>query len=108
MREKDTGLPFAPLIDGALDRYRNAEGLDGSMEVPCKTVLYPDHTWFKAYSVFRAMNAKSTFDKPEVPHLSSDQFSMEAWKRLVEQDSISAAASQVLPASSSSSPLPIP
>lgn len=79
LKEVGSGLPFAPLIDAALERY--TEG-DASMVVPSKTILYPDPSWMRAYVVFRAMAQKGTFDKPEVAHLSSDTFSFAAWREL--------------------------
>jgi DNA polymerase III alpha subunit len=79
-REVDSGLPFAPLIDSALERY--TEG-NQSMVVPSKTILYPNSSWFKAYQVFRAIHEHGSWDSPEVDHLASDRFSFENWKALI-------------------------
>jgi DNA polymerase III alpha subunit len=81
-KEQASGLPFAPLIDSALDRYLAG---DTSRVVPCKTILYSRPEDFRAYTVFRAIGTRGTFDAPGVDRLASDCFSFENWKALVAQ-----------------------
>ena len=81
-KEIDSGLPFAPLIDSAIDRYT---GGVTDMIVSSKTILYARPEDFKAYNVFRAIHNKSTFDKPEQAHLSSNRFSFQSWRELNEK-----------------------
>lgn len=85
-KEVDSQLPFSPLIDSAIARYT---GGDSSMVVPSKTILYARPEDFKAFVVFRAVHLKSSFDKPEQSHLSSDRFSFAAWKELTSTPSLS-------------------
>lgn len=84
--EQDSRLPFAPLIQGAIDRYvtqcRGTPGAHPIEVVPCKTILYRDSASFKPYVVRRAIATRGSWDAPEVDHLSSDQFSFEAWQAL--------------------------
>ena len=35
---------------------------------------------FKAYLTFRCINKRSTLDKPELEHMTSNEFCMESWK----------------------------
>lgn len=82
LREIDSQLPFAGLLDAAVDRYVAAE--PRASVVPCKTIYYRDGaTDFEPYMVLRALGQRATFDAPEVPHLSSPEFSFTSWKRLV-------------------------
>jgi len=76
------GLPFSPLIRAAVQGYVKDSG--GLAEVwPVKSVRYAEPGDFKALMVLRCLAEKSSFDKPEVPHLSSPLFSFAAYQELV-------------------------
>lgn len=84
-KEVESQIPFAPLIEQAIDQFA------ASSEVrvqEVKTVYYRDSAAFKDYTIFRASRTRSkgksgTFSAPGVDNLSSDQFSFEAWRKLV-------------------------
>lgn len=79
-KEMATELPFAPLIDAAIDRYL---GKDTSKLVPVKTICYDRRADFRPYVVLRCIHERSSFSSPNVDHLSSDAFSMQAWEELL-------------------------
>lgn len=77
-REVDSGLPFAPLIDSALDTF--TKDRHDVEEVRTKTVYYADGKRdFKAYVVKRCISARSSFDAPDIDHLSSDAFGFDSF-----------------------------
>lgn len=78
-KEVESELPFARLIDGAIDRYAQD---NGAPVVETKSIYYPDTASFKAYMVLRAIANRSTFARPKIDHLSSSTFSWEAFMRL--------------------------
>lgn len=78
-KEVASGLPFAPLIDAAIDRYV-ADTSAPVQEV--KTVYYSDAAAFKAFQVYRCIGERSSWASPGIDHLSSDQFSFAAWQAL--------------------------
>ncbi len=84
-KEVDSQIPFAPLIEKAIDQYAVGNQIR-VQEV--KSIYYRNAASFKDYTVFRARSTRSkgksgTFSAPGVDNLSSDQFSMEAWRKLV-------------------------
>ena len=77
LREKNSGIPFAPLIDKALDNYNVDKSLS---EQSVKTIYYAEKKDFAAYNVYRAILNKSSFMKPQLDHFSSTNFSFENYK----------------------------
>ena len=82
MKEVDSRLPFVPLIDLAIDRYMDASG-GAAVVVPSKTIYYAKRSDFRAYVVRRCIGARSSWDAPDVDHLSSAEFCLEAYKELI-------------------------
>lgn len=80
-REVNSGLPFAPLIDEALDAY-NSELKYSEQQV--KTIFYPTKAHFKAWQVFRCIKNRSSFQKPQLNFCCSNNFSLEDWKKLTQ------------------------
>lgn len=78
-RETDSGLPFAPIIDEAITRFAGESGYEVQ---PVKSIYYLNAAAFDAYVNFRAIGNRAEFQRPNVDHLCSDQFSFEAYKRL--------------------------
>lgn len=78
-KEVGSDLPFAPLIDGAIDRYVADNPAD---VLECKTIYYARRADLEPFIVYRAIGERSTFDAPNVDHLSSAEFSWEAYKEL--------------------------
>ncbi len=78
-RERATDLPFAPLIDTAIDRYTK----DNPAQVQdVKTCYYARKSDFLPYMVLRAIGQRESFASPGVDHLSADTFSFDDWKAL--------------------------
>jgi DNA polymerase III alpha subunit len=81
MKEINSGLPFAPLIDEALDNFIK----DGEYEViNTKTIYYPDYEDAKSWLIFRAIKERTTFQKPELNHCGSPNFCLTDYLNLTE------------------------
>lgn len=80
LREVESGLPFAPLIDRALDQYAASNSATNQL---VKSVYYRDRKSFEPYIVYNAKHKRSTFVKPNLDHFASDRFAFAEWKRLV-------------------------
>jgi len=78
-KEIDSGLPFADLIDQAIDRFAADSG---AQVQSVKSVYYEKRDDFMSYMIYRAMLNRGEFSKPNINDLSSDHFSFEDWKRL--------------------------
>jgi hypothetical protein len=82
-KEVDTELPFARLIDGAIDRY--AAETPAARVQPVKSIYYATDADFKPYIVFRAIHHKTSFARPKIEHLSSPRFSWQSWRVLTNR-----------------------
>lgn len=78
-REVGSDLPFAHLIDEAIDRYV-AQTRCAVQRV--KSVYYRDSAAFEEYSILRARENHGTLSAPRVDNLASDRFSWQAFKEL--------------------------
>tara|TARA_Y100000310_G_scaffold3961_1_gene4860 strand:- start:300 stop:1055 length:756 start_codon:yes stop_codon:yes gene_type:complete len=74
---EDNGLPFDNLLlDGVMSFLQN-----GKQEtIKAKSIFYKNKKDFKSYLTFRCINNRSTLDKPNLDHMTSDEFSFESWK----------------------------
>lgn len=82
-KEVDSGLPFAPLIDAAIDRFASDTG---AIIQRVKNIYYADSKRdFDAYVTYRAILNRETFGAPGVDHLCSDRFSWSEWQRLTKE-----------------------
>jgi len=45
-----------------------------------KSIYYKSRLDFKSYLTFRCINSRSTLNKPEIEHMSSDEFCFQSWK----------------------------
>jgi DNA polymerase III alpha subunit len=81
-KETDTDLPFARLIDAAIDRY--VADTPGAQVVPMKSIYYARDEDLKPYVVLRAIHNRATFERPKVDHLSSCAFSFQRWRTLCQ------------------------
>lgn len=81
-REVDSGLPFAHLIDRALDRFNP----NGEMEeIRVKTIYYEKYVDFEAYITERARHKRASFNKPQLDYMCSPRFCFEDWERLIKK-----------------------
>lgn len=78
-REVNSGVPYAGLLDAAIDRF-NAQS--DHEEVAIKTVYYEKREDFEAYTTFRAIENRSSFNMPNVDFLCSPRFCFEEWEEL--------------------------
>jgi DNA polymerase III alpha subunit len=74
-------LPFSPLIKNSLDNFvkndkRNCE------VVKSHSIYYFSPRQFKAFSVFKTINARTTLSKPNLDSFCADTFSYERWKEI--------------------------
>lgn len=86
-KEINSGLPFAFLIDNAIDRYVAAQSdatLAAQSVVKSKSIYYWSRADMEAYVTFRAIANKGDYDSPNVDHLSSPEFCWEAYKELIK------------------------
>lgn len=79
-REQGSGIPFAGLIDAALDVY-NVDG--GHEEVATKTIYYAKRADLDAYITYRVIQNRTSFNVPNLDFMCSPHFSVESWKELV-------------------------
>lgn len=70
---ESNGLPFDHLVT---DRLKKT--VDPKKIIESKTIYYNNREDFSAYMVYRCILNKSNFQKPELPHFSSQEFCMEA------------------------------
>lgn len=75
MEEVNSTIPFAPLIQGEIDKLQNPK-------IKVKTIYYNKYSDFKAWQVYRARNERNQFDKPELPFCSSNTFCFEDYLKL--------------------------
>ena len=78
-REVDSGIPFAGLIDAAIDRFNANKDHE---EVRTKTIYYEKRADFEAYTVLRSIQNRGSFDSPKVDFLCSPRFCFEEWERI--------------------------
>jgi len=73
-REINSGLPFAQLIDEALDLYNKNNNFE---EIKTKTIMYKKRIDSRAYSNYRAILNKGDFGNPGIDFLCSDNYCFE-------------------------------
>ncbi len=85
-REVGSQLPFAPLIDAAIDRYLDGTGeMARAQVVPVKSVYYAKRADLKPYTVMRVLDKhdkRASYDAPGVDHLASAEFCWESFCEL--------------------------
>jgi DNA polymerase-3 subunit alpha len=78
--KEDNDLPFNFIIDKAIKDIAKPEKI-----IRTKSIYYNERKDFKSYLTFRCITSRSfsknsTLDKPNLDHMSSDEFSCESWK----------------------------
>jgi hypothetical protein len=78
---EDNNLPFDRLIQSKIIEYtkRNKNNI-----LKTKSIYYKSKKDFKAYLTFRCINARTTLNKPEIEHMTSDDFSFESWMEAIK------------------------
>ena len=72
---ENNGLPFDHIIKNKVLAYAKANKLE---VLNTKSIYYKDNKDFKAYLTFRCINNRTTLNKPELPHMTSNRFSFES------------------------------
>jgi len=72
---ENNGLPFDDLLKERVLEYGKSENLE---IVNSKSIYYYKNEDYKAYLVNKAINKRTTLEKPNLEHNSSDQFSFES------------------------------
>jgi DNA polymerase III alpha subunit len=73
---EDNDLPFDIIIKNKLEKYVKENGLE---LFKTKSIYYNKKSDFKTYLTFRCINNRSILNKPEIEHMSSNEFSFESW-----------------------------
>ena len=81
MREVNSGLPFAPLVDEALDNFIKDENYE---VINTKTIYYADYEDAKAWIVFRSIKERSTFNKPQLDYCCSNNFCLSDYMEVIK------------------------
>ena len=70
---EDNDLPFDDLIKQKVINISNKTQ-------KTQSIYYKHKKDFKAYLTFRCINNRSTLERPELQHMTSDEFCVESWK----------------------------
>tara|TARA_R100001015_G_C4617760_1_gene174124 strand:- start:876 stop:1625 length:750 start_codon:yes stop_codon:yes gene_type:complete len=70
-------VPFNYLIENRLSEYCNQDKC-----VDVKSIFYNNKEDFKAFLTFRCINNRSTLDKPNLDHMTSNEFCVENWNEI--------------------------
>lgn len=74
---EDNEMPFDLLIQSKLSEFCKKNNYQ---TLNTKSIYYKDRKDFKAYLTFRCINSRSTLNKPELEHMTSNEFCFESWK----------------------------
>lgn len=73
---EDNNLPLDLIVRNRVDEYVNGK----YDHVNTKSIYYATKNDFKTYLTFRCINRRTTLDKPNIEHMSSNEFCLESWK----------------------------
>jgi DNA polymerase-3 subunit alpha len=79
---EDNNLPFDHIVKEKVISQAEAEG---AKIQKTQSIFYKNKKDFKAYLTFRCINNRSTLEKPEIEHMTSDEFCVESWKEKCEK-----------------------
>ncbi len=74
--QEENDIPFNFLINKHLKNYCQ----DKYEILKSKSIYYKNKIDFKAYLTFRCINKRTTLNKPNLEHMTSNEFSLESWK----------------------------
>lgn len=72
---ENNNLPFDNIIKNKILSYAHSNKLQ---TLNVKSIYYKNNKDFKAYLTFRCINNRSTLNKPELSHMTSNRFSFES------------------------------
>lgn len=73
---EDNNLPFDYIIKSKVEKFCSQRFEMQNV----KSIYYNKKEDFKAYLTFRCINNRTTLNKPNLEHMSSNEFSFESWK----------------------------
>ena len=73
---EDNELPFDHLMRQKVLNYTSKEGFETQ---EAQSIYYKKRSDFKNYLTFRCIDNRSTLEKPNLDHMTSDSFCMERW-----------------------------
>lgn len=82
-KEVNSGLPFAFLIDKAVDLYAKEAKVPAHQLMKTKSIYYRARADLKPLVVMKAQHARTTFVKPNINHCGSAEFSLESYKDIL-------------------------
>lgn len=74
---ESNNIPFDSLIKSKVLEYSSK---NKNQIINVKSIYYKLKSDFKAYLTFRCINSRTTLNKPEIEHITSNDFSLESWK----------------------------
>jgi len=74
---ENSGLPFDPLLQAKVTDYVSTIGAE---ILPSRSIYYFKKDDFLAYLTFRCIHERTSLEKPQLDHCSSDYFSFETWE----------------------------
>jgi len=74
---EDNDLPFDVIIKNKILNFSQQNKLN---IFNVKSIYYNQKKDFKTYLTFRCINNRSVLNKPDLEHMSSNEFSFESWK----------------------------
>ena len=74
---ESNSLPFDNLIKTKIETYSKENKIE---LLNTKSIYYRNYNDFKSYLTFRCINNRTTLNKPELNHMSSNEFCFESFK----------------------------
>ena len=75
---ESNNLPFEDIVNEKLLKFSEENNLQ---MLKTKSIFYNKKIDFKSYLTFRCINNRSTLNKPELEHMTSNDFCFESWKQ---------------------------
>lgn len=72
-------LPFDSILNDAVTKYASTEKVDVQ---PVKSIYYKNRNDAKSWMVYQCILRRSTWDKPNIDHCTSREFSWESYKEI--------------------------
>jgi len=73
---EDNDLPFDIIVKEKMEKYAQENKLE---LIKTKSIYYKNRKDFKSFLTFRCINNRSILNKPELEHMSSNEFSFESY-----------------------------
>lgn len=74
---ENNNMPFDHLVKNKVVEYC---GINNNEMLNIKSIYYKLRKDFKSYLTFRCINQRTTLNKPDIEHMTSNEFCLESWK----------------------------